>query len=68
VSVTLSPLVPPYTHLELVVGFAETSYTVFEGDGVATVSVVITQGSVGMGETVSLNFSTTDDTAIGMYM
>ena len=54
--------------LELVVGFQKTVYSVSEGDGIATVIVEIKQGTVGNGQTVSLEFTTGDNTAISEYI
>ena len=54
--------------LELVVGFQKTVYSVSEGDGTATIIVEIKQGTVGNGQTVSLEFTTGDNTAMGEYI
>ena len=42
-------------------------YFVSEGDGSVTVVVEIKQGTVGGGETVSVDFVTKDKTAAGTY-
>ena len=54
--------------LELVVGFQKTVYSASECDGTANVIVQIKQGTVGNGETVSLEFTTGDNTAISEYI
>ena len=48
----------------LFVGFQKTVYSVSESDGTVTVSVEIKKGTVGDGQTVSLNFITRDNTAL----
>ena len=53
--------------LELVVGFVRTVYSVSEGDGSVIAVIVIKQGTVGGGETVSVDFATKDKTATGTY-
>ena len=50
---------------ELRIGFQEVTYTVLESDVFATVTVEIFSGAVGIGENVSLDFFTTDDSALG---
>ena len=51
----------------LAIGFVQTVYSVSEGDGNVTVVVEIKQGTVGSGETVSLEFITQDITATGTF-
>ena len=52
---------------DLVVGFVDREYSVSEGDGSITVFVEIKQGIVGSGETVTLEFTTRDNTATSMF-
>ena len=54
--------------LELVVGFQKTVYSASEGIGTANIIVEIRHGTVGNGETVSLEFTTEDNTAISEYI
>ena len=46
----------------------KTLYSVSEGDGTVNVTVGILNGTVGAGETVILQLSTRDYSAVGMYM
>ena len=51
---------------DLIVGFVDTTYNVSEGDGNVTVLVEIKQGTVGNGETITLEFTTRSNTATSM--
>ena len=56
-----------FVFLGVVVGFTKTLYAVSEGDGVAIVTVEIFEGTVGVGESFTLQFSTQDNTAKSVY-
>ena len=51
----------------MVVGFRKATYTVSEDDDVAIVTVDIFEGTVGDGESFSLQFCTKDNTAKSVY-
>ena len=52
----------------MTVGFLKTVYSVSEGDGTVTLTVGILSGTVGTGESVTLQFSTTAGSAVGMCL
>ena len=51
----------------VVIGFAETSYTVSESEGTATVTVEILEGTVADGN-ITVQFSTRDNTALRTFV
>ena len=51
----------------VVIGFSETSYTVSESEGTATVTVEILEGTVA-DDSITVQFSTRDNTALRMFM
>ena len=50
----------------VIIGFSETSYTVSESEGTATVTVEILEGTVA-DEDITLQFLTQDNTALRMF-
>ena len=50
----------------VVIGFSETSYTVSESEGTATVTVEILEGTVA-DDSITVQFSTRDNTALRMF-
>ena len=51
----------------VVVGFSETSYTVSESEGTATVTVEILEGTVA-DDSITVQFSTRDNTALRRFL
>ena len=51
----------------VVIGFSETSYTVSESEGTATVTVEILEGTVADDDDIIVQFFTEDNTALRMF-